>query len=125
MGMTESKCWECANACTKGCSWSESFIQVEGWKVVDGCAVISCPEFIPERKPLQIDADIMGCRDLATGIVKMAIIDYVREKDARKRAALERFFRGEYFKVLSNIDPDVLMERLKEMKTIKRGLKEV
>lgn len=26
-----SLCWDCANACTRGCSWADTFTPVDGW----------------------------------------------------------------------------------------------
>ena len=44
-------CWECANAMC-GCSWSQSFIPVKGWKAIPtkgkafhSYVVLECPEF--------------------------------------------------------------------------------
>lgn len=31
-GRNLSLCWDCANACSSGCSWSKSFKPVDGWK---------------------------------------------------------------------------------------------
>ena len=47
-----SLCWECGNATRSGCSWSRSFIPVDGWtaepakKVNESYAVRKCPEFV-------------------------------------------------------------------------------
>ena len=56
-------CWTCQNACG-GCSWSKSFIPVEGWEAepamlyakdkahggVQSYEVLRCPEYIPDRR---------------------------------------------------------------------------
>ena len=56
-------CWCCAKATTGGCSWSRSFIPVEGWEatstiIKEGAPrlshsykVHSCPEFVEDCKP--------------------------------------------------------------------------
>lgn len=45
-------CWDCRNACG-GCSWSQYFVPVKGWKAVptynkvsNSYIVTECPEFI-------------------------------------------------------------------------------
>ena len=49
-------CWRCGNACG-GCSWSQSFIPVEGWDAesvvikdsegdIDSYKIKKCPQFI-------------------------------------------------------------------------------
>lgn len=71
-----------------------------------------------------MDNDI-GYENLANAIITQAVVDYRKELDilakrpgdltAQARAKkLERFFHSEYFGILSNIDPDYLMQRVKE-----------
>lgn len=52
-------CWKCRNAVPSGdgkygCSWSLSFIPVEGWYAIprprDSFCVISCPNFISDKE---------------------------------------------------------------------------
>lgn len=49
-------CWRCSNACG-GCSWSQSFIPIEGWKAesvvikdsegdINSYKIKKCPQFI-------------------------------------------------------------------------------
>ncbi len=49
-------CWQCKNACG-GCSWSQSFIPIEGWEAepntirddegdIRSYRIIKCPQFI-------------------------------------------------------------------------------
>lgn len=56
-------CWTCQNACG-GCSWSKSFLPVEGWEAephtlyandsghapVQSYEVLCCPEYLPDRR---------------------------------------------------------------------------
>lgn len=64
----------------------------------------------------------VGYENLANAIITQAVIDYRKELDilakrpgdltAQARVKkLERFFRSEYFGILSNIDPEYLMWR--------------
>ena len=59
----DTLCWKCANACC-GCSWSENFIPVKGWKAqrtkvyhtdssvrrgeTSSYVVLECPEFVSD-----------------------------------------------------------------------------
>ena len=65
-----------------------------------------------------------GWEGLANGIVIQAAVDYVKaqkklradpgRKDARKAIAeIEAFFHSAWFSVLTEADPDVLLERLR------------
>lgn len=56
-----SICWNCARASDSSCSWSRNFTPVKGWKAVKcnldiqysdtiSYNVITCPEFIPDRR---------------------------------------------------------------------------
>ena len=52
-GRTDTICWDCANACGGGCSWSDPERQtpVKGWtatKNTNGYIVHDCPKFIRE-----------------------------------------------------------------------------
>ena len=53
-------CWTCANACG-GCSWSQEFEPVPGWKAVpvtiaqnetcpDTFRILYCPQWRPDRR---------------------------------------------------------------------------
>lgn len=54
-----------------------------------------------------------GYESLANAIILQAVKDY-RRSTSRQRNAIVRFFRSEWFKVLSNIDPELLITKLKE-----------
>lgn len=57
-----SLCWRCQNAVpseTHGCSWSEDFLPIDGWRadhsfmrdkgmIVDTYTVYDCPQFDPD-----------------------------------------------------------------------------
>jgi hypothetical protein len=58
-------CWKCGNAASKGCSWSDKFIPVDGWtaeykpikvarnRIADSYLVTACPEYIADI-PLKV-----------------------------------------------------------------------
>lgn len=61
LSRTDTLCWDCQNACG-GCSWSEDFIPVKGWKAkptklkgygdthTDSFHVIKCPKYIKDKR---------------------------------------------------------------------------
>lgn len=55
-------------------------------------------------------------KQLASAIVYQAIIDYVESKDNPKgsiiRRRIERFIRSPWYAELTDIDPDLLLDRL-------------
>ena len=71
-----------------------------------------------------MDNDI-SFENLANAIIVQAVIDYSRVLNAMAKhpcdqytqdcyKELERFFHSEYFQILSNIDPDYLIEQTKK-----------
>ena len=50
---------------------------------------------------------------LAEAIIVRAIIDYRKSKDEEVKKSIERFFRSEWFYVLTNLDGEMLIKRLK------------
>lgn len=83
-----SLCAECNNA-IGGCSWSESFEPVKGWKakrVDDTYSIIECPLYVPDNgepiKPHDDDA----VRGLINAVVEMAVRDYIRALSDRAYA---------------------------------------
>lgn len=96
-------CWKCKNAvptATCGCSWSRSFVPVDGWiaekhnvkqsngrdGVYDTYRVIRCPEF---------QKDDCGTADMCKsdeGCVRL-VENILRGQMDRYRAALERYSR--------------------------------
>ena len=82
----QSLCWNCKN-CFGGCSWSESFEPVEGWRAertiiqhfnteTPSFLVRNCPLFAPDDGEREyIDND--GFQNLISAIYKRAAQDYV------------------------------------------------
>ena len=115
--MSETLCWMCQKSCTKGCSWSNDFVPVNGWVAVKNektgsYSVITCPEFVNDGK--LDDIDINGARELAANIIKMAVNDYRVAKKPGTRRSIENFFRSKLFANLSDIDPEKIITLLRE-----------
>ncbi len=58
---------------------------------------------------------------LVAAIVKAACDDY-KHFSGKGRQGIEKFFRSEYFRTISNIDPDWLIKNLREMYPVKTGM---
>ena len=56
-------------------------------------------------------------QNLADAIVLQAVADYRLTNDSREMEDLERFFRSEWFGMLTNIDPEYLINNLKTEKS--------
>ena len=54
--------------------------------------------------------------ELANAIVLQAVKDYRLHHDEQALASIERFFRSGWFGVLTNINPEVLIARLRKEK---------
>ena len=65
-----------------------------------------------------------GCRGLIEAVILLAVNDYRRALRRLRRngrdvyaagtiRALERFFRGDYFSLMTGLDPEALIERLR------------
>ena len=54
--------------------------------------------------------------ELANVIVLQAVKDYRLHDDEQELASLEHFFRSGWFGVLTNIDPEMLIARLRKEK---------
>ena len=72
-------------------------------------------------KPGQIDIrnDIESpdpWQNLANAIVLQAVADYRMKQNQRDLEALERFFRSDWFSMLTNIDPEYLIAKLRKEK---------
>ncbi len=64
-GVNEQICWHCEKA-GGFCSWSESFVPVEGWTAVksgDSYAISSCPEYVPLIMKREMRRKVGGCRE--------------------------------------------------------------
>ena len=54
--------------------------------------------------------------NLANAIILQAVKDYRLHDDEQELANIERFFRSGWFGVLTNIDPEVLISKLRKEK---------
>ena len=54
--------------------------------------------------------------ELANAIVLQAVKDYRLNDDERELASIERFFRSDWFGVLTNINPEILITKLRKEK---------
>ena len=54
--------------------------------------------------------------ELANAIVLQAVKDYRLHDDEQELASIERFFRSGWFGVLTRIDPEMLITKLREEK---------
>jgi len=51
---------------------------------------------------------------LANAIILQAVKDYRDAEMPQAKSAIIRFFRSEWFKTLTNLDPEVLIDNLKK-----------
>lgn len=54
--------------------------------------------------------------ELANAIILQAVNDYRLHDDKRELAVIERFFRSEWFNILTNLSPELLISKLREEK---------
>lgn len=54
--------------------------------------------------------------ELAQAIILQAVKDYRLHDDTAERDSIERFFRSRWFGVLTNLDPETLISRLRKEK---------
>ena len=54
--------------------------------------------------------------ELAHAIILQAVRDYRLHDDESKRDNIERFFRSRWFGILTNIDPEMLISKLRKEK---------
>ena len=54
--------------------------------------------------------------NLANAIILQAVKDYRLHDDERELACIERFFRSGWFSVLTSVDPESLITKLREEK---------
>lgn len=52
--------------------------------------------------------------NLANAIILQAVKDYRRTRNPADRAVLEKFFRSEWFSILSKLDGEVLIAQLRK-----------
>lgn len=65
-----------------------------------------------------MNSTISPYEDLANAIILRAVKDYRRSYNSRELEDIERFFRSDWFGVLTNIDGEMLIRRLREEKSI-------
>ena len=56
--------------------------------------------------------------NLANAIVLQAVKDYRLTDDEAELAEIERFFRSDWFGVLTDVDPEYLIRRLRKEKNL-------
>ena len=54
--------------------------------------------------------------EFANAIVLQAVKDYRLHDDEQELANIERFFRSGWFSVLTNVDPEILIAKLRKEK---------
>jgi hypothetical protein len=54
--------------------------------------------------------------NLAQAIILQAVKDYRLHDDEKELASIERFFRSDWFGVLTSVDPELLIARLRKEK---------
>ena len=55
-------------------------------------------------------------QELANAIVMQAVKDYRLHDDEQELARIERFFRSDWFSVLTNVNPEILITKLRKEK---------
>ena len=55
-------------------------------------------------------------QELANAIVLQAVKDYRLHDNEQELARIERFFRSDWFSVLTNVDPEILITKLRKEK---------
>lgn len=55
-------------------------------------------------------------QELANAIVLQAVKDHRLHDDEQELASIERFFRSDWFGVLTNINPEILITKLRKEK---------
>jgi hypothetical protein len=55
-------------------------------------------------------------QELANAIVLQAVKDYRLHDNEQQLARIERFFRSNWFSVLTNVDPEILITKLRKEK---------
>jgi len=65
-----------------------------------------------------MNSTVSPYEDLASAIILRAVKDYRRSYNSRELEDIEGFFRSDWFGVLTNIDGEMLIRRLREEKSI-------
>ena len=75
----------------------------------------------PDRERPEQFTDNQSCWELfAAAIIRSACDDY-KNFTERGRQEIEKFFRSQYFRSISNIDPDWLIKNLRETYPVRTG----
>ena len=64
------------------------------------------------------NADLPPEQMLANAIILQAVNDYRARSDKRTIGEIERFFRSEWFAMLTKLDGEALLEKLREEKCL-------
>jgi len=56
--------------------------------------------------------------ELAQAIILQAVKDYRLHDDTAERDSIEQFFRSRWFGVLTNLDPETLISKLRKEKVL-------
>ncbi len=59
-------------------------------------------------------------QELANAIVLQAVYDYRKSNSAREIHEIESFFRSNWFRLLTKVNPDLLIAKLREEKLVAR-----
>ncbi len=132
----ETLCWNCANACSNGCSWSRELVPVDGWDAVEtrkGYLVKACPQF--EKETVRVrsasDLDTDGCIELLKAAGATMYRDYMDgtgfyERDyshpetlkdtiRKNRRAIEVFLKSDHGRRLMMLtDPESVIRALRQ-----------
>ena len=55
-------------------------------------------------------------QELANAIVLQAVKDYRLHENEQQLARIERFFRSDWFSVLTNVNPEIIITKLRKEK---------
>ena len=76
----------------------------------------------PDRERPEQFTENQACWELlSVAIVRSACDDY-KNFTGKGRQKIEKFFRSEYFRTISNIDPEWLIRNLRETFPVKTGM---
>jgi hypothetical protein len=69
----------------------------------------------PRIKNLEVQI-MTPYEELANAIVLQAVKDYRLHDDEQELTSIERFFRSDWFGVLTNVNPEILITKLRKEK---------
>lgn len=145
LGREKHLCPDCAVP-IKNCGWWHGLRPPEGAKTgirqiseyegkgsgkrvaVDRVIVVECPNYREAQKKKNestLSTTQEPYHELANAVILSAVKDYRsarKAKDRHKVGSIRRFFRSDYFSVLSDLDGEVLIKKLnEEVKNDKTG----